>query len=273
MVTHDVDAPYEYLFRPAWKMVRFFGADLLKRHDPKLAFYRATKWHDVKHRGNWQRDPFYTFETVMEISDSHGLKSAFYFLAGRGSSMDGEYDLAHPRITALMKRIHDRGHEIGYHGSYTTYRDSEKTKREVQRLQMIASEQSISQEFWGGRQHYLRWEAPTTWRNYADAGLHYDTTLTFADHAGFRCGTCHPFPVFDIVTNKSLDLWEHPLVAMECSVLDKHYMHLPPDEALSYMLKLKQTCRKHRGCFSLLWHNSRFVDPVEIELYRQVLAG
>jgi hypothetical protein len=214
-----------------------------------------------------------TFDTIMDISESHVLKSAFYFLAGRDSSMDGDYALTHPAIARLMRRIHDRGHEIGYHGSYCTYRDSGRTAREASALKEAAGRLGIEQDAWGGRQHYLRWSAPATWRNYADAGLDYDTTLSYADHAGFRCGTCHPYPVFDVERDRALKLVEYPLTAMECSVLDERYMNLPRDEALRYMLKLKQACRKHGGVFTLLWHNSRLVDPAEVELYKLVLDG
>lgn len=272
MVTHDVDAPFEYLLRPAWRAARIFGGDILRRHSPRLAFSRAARWFNVKHLGGRQRDPFYTFETIMDISESHGLKSAFYFLAGRNSPMDGEYELTHPRIAALMQRIRDRGHEIGYHGSYTTYRDADRTRREVHALKEAVAKLGIEQTTWGGRQHYLRWNAPATWRNYAEAGLDYDTTLSYADHAGFRCGTCHPFPVFDVEQNKALNVEEHPLIVMECSVLDDRYMNLPHDEALEYILKLKRTCRKFGGCFELLWHNSRFVEPADVELYKNVLV-
>lgn len=237
MVTHDVDAPFEYLFRPAWRAARLFGGDILRRRDTGLAFRRASRWFDVKYLGNWQKDPYDTFETIMDISESHGLKSAFYFLSGVSSSWDGEYyDLKHPRIAALMKKINDRGHEIGYHGSYTTYRDAERTRREVRALKEAAARLGVEQTTWGGRQHYLRWNAPATWRNYAEAGLNYDTTLSYADHAGFRCGTCHPFQVFDVEQGKALNLTEYPLVVMECSVLDERYMNLPVDEALTYII-------------------------------------
>ena len=57
------------------------------------------------------------------------------------------------------------------------------------------------------------------------------------------------------------------------SMLDDRYMNLPHEEALEYMLKLKSACRKYAGVFGLLWHNTRFVDPAEVELYRQVLEG
>ena len=72
-------------------------------------------------------------------------------------------------------------------------------KKEFERLISVAEEEGICQDVWGGRQHYLRWEAPTTWRAWEEAGLDYDSTLTFADHAGFRCGVCFEYPVYDIL--------------------------------------------------------------------------
>ena len=273
MVTHDVDAPFEYLFRPAWRAVRVFGGDLLKRLSPGLALSRAAEWFNVKHLDKWEADPFYTFESIMNLSERYGLRSVFNFLAGGCSILDGDYALDHPRIAAVMSRIHDRGHEIGYHGSYATYRDADKTRREVESLLRAAERLGIKQDNWGGRQHYLRWSAPATWRNYAEAGLNYDATLSYADHAGFRCGTCHPFQPFDVERGEPLNLTEYPLTVMECSVLDSRYMNLPHEEALQYILKLKSACRKYAGVFGLLWHNTRFVDPAEVELYRLVLEG
>lgn len=263
MVTHDVDAPFEYLFRPTWKMLRSFGSDILRRRNLRRAFSRAAGWFDVKYMGNWQKDPFYTFETIMDISESYGLKSAFYFLTEK-------YDLTHPRVRALINRIHERGHEIGYHGSYSTYLDSGRMEQEVR---FFLKTVGRLQDDWGGRQHFLRWRAPVTWRNYTEAGLSYDTTLSYADCAGFRCGTCHPFKPFDIERGETLDLIEYPLTVMECSVLDEQYMNLPLGEAMEHMLKLKDACRKFNGIFVILWHNSSFFDPMEVEMFKQVLEG
>ena len=273
MVTHDVDEPFRYALRPAWKVLRTFGGDLLRRHDVKSAFGNPARWFKGKYFRPWQSDPFYTFEKIMDMSEACGIRSAFYFLSGRSSPLlDGDYTLSHPYILNIMRRIHERNHEIGYHGSYNTYRDSEAACREVHTLRDVTSRLGVSQENWGGRQHILRWNAPITWQNYEKAGLNYDTTLSYADHAGFRCGTCHPFAVFDVEQDKALKLKEFALVVMECSVLDKRYMDLSPEKGLEHMMMLKNKCRKYHGVFCLLWHNSRFVSPVEREIYAQVLA-
>ena len=118
-------------------------------------------------------------------------------------------------------------------------------------------------------QHYLRWSCPETWQYYEDAGLKYDTTLSFADHIGFRCGICYEYPVFNVITRKALQLRERPLLVMECSGLDKNYMNLSTEDMLKRVLAIGAKCKKYYGDFVILWHNSRFVEKSEIDLYQR----
>ncbi len=129
------------------------------------------------------------------------------------------------------------------------------------------------QEKWGGRQHYLRWNVPVTWRNWNEAGLDYDSTLSYADHAGFRCGICYEFPVYDLEERKQLALLERPLIVMEGSVFGSNYMNLNRQAALDSMILLKQRCRKYNGDFTLLWHNSAFETKDMWEMYEDLLLS
>jgi len=40
-------------------------------------------------------------------------------------------------------------------------------------------------------------------RAWADAGMDYDSTLSYADRPGFRCGTCSEYPAFDPVAGEA----------------------------------------------------------------------
>lgn len=272
MLTHDVDEPFEALFRPAWRMIRSFGSDVLRRRDIARAVDRARLWFRVK-RGDLECDRVYNFDLIMDIGETAGCKDAFYFIPDCSGRMSGDYNLEHPAIRSLIRHIHERGHEIGYHGSFDTYMNSDKTQCEVKRLKTIAEQEGVAQTRWGGRQHYLRWSALQTWRNYEVAGLDYDTTLSFADAAGFRCGTCRPYRVFDVENRKRLKLLEYPLTVMECSVLSAGYMGYSYEKAQEYILQLKRQCRRYRGIFVMLWHNSRFETEQDWQIYRAILAG
>ena len=69
--------------------------------------------------GRLDNDPYDTFDLLMGMSERHGMKSTFYFLAGNTGAVDGRYQLSDPPIRRLMRRkFRDRGHEIGLHSSY-----------------------------------------------------------------------------------------------------------------------------------------------------------
>ncbi|MCX7992388.1 MAG: polysaccharide deacetylase family protein [Fimbriimonadales bacterium] len=160
------------------------------------------------------------------------------------------------------------------HPSYETYRRPEQIRREFERLQAAAHALGVQQPRWGGRQHYLRWENPITWQAWDDAGLDYDSTLSFADHAGFRCGMCYEYPVFNLQTRQTLRVRERPLIVMEGTLFD--YMGLSYDDALALLCLLGRRCRQFGGEFVLLWHNSYLLARWHREFYShalQALAG
>ena len=60
---------------------------------------------------------------------------------------------------------------------------------------------------------------------------------------------------------------------MECSVIDERYMNMGTNgQALETILKYKKRCQMFDGDFTLLWHNSRFFDMKEVELYKNIIS-
>jgi len=123
---------------------------------------------------------------------------------------------------------------------------------------------------YGCRQHYLRFRVPHTWRIQEQLGILYDTSMTFADHAGFRCGYCLPFRPFDLLENRVLNLWELPLTVMEGSLQNKDYQKLSPEQAYEQIVSLIEAVRKQSGIFVLLWHNSALDKSGEWAGWRNV---
>lgn len=271
-VSHDVDSPSRYAFGGVWALGRIMAGDLVLRRDP----YRFLQGPGIRWRSRKtldKDDPWNTFEWIMSRSEERGLTSAFYFICGRTSpSYDASYDPEDIRIRQLLRRIHARGHEIGLHPSYGTYREPTSLAEEFARLRLICAEEDIFQQKWGGRMHFLRWDMPMTLRAWEAAGLDYDTTLSYADRPGFRCGTCHEYQAFDPVEKRPLNLRLRPLVAMECTVMAPRYLGLGNgQEAFDKFAGLKQTCRTMRGNFTTLWHNTYFESSPYRELYLALL--
>ncbi|MFX1452386.1 MAG: polysaccharide deacetylase family protein [Promethearchaeota archaeon] len=272
LLTHDVDLPFEYLFLSPARLLRRLLGDILISKKPFLAINRSITWSKVK-MGNIYDDPLYTFDRIMDMTERNGLRSAFYFIsAGEKHRYNQGYNIRHPKIRQLLRNINDRGHEIGLHASYFSYQSSEKIKNELNTLKEVLKEEKIQQEVRGGRQHYLRWEVPTTWQNWEEAGLEYDTTIGFADHVGFRCGLSHEYQAFNLRTRETLKLKERPLIVMESSLID--YMGIDYENILQKIMLLKNRCSMFGGNFVLLWHNNYFVEnSIFNEIYDNILQN
>ncbi len=271
-VTCDVDSLYQMV--SPYAMVRGLAADLLKRGNPKTAIKNLHTRLRAR-RGDFSGDPYLeSIDWMMDVNERAGNRVAFYFIAERTHPLDGHYNLDEPIVRSLLRRIHERGHEIGIHPGYNTYRHPEAMARSATRLRRVLEEEGIEQPRIGGRQHYLRWESPTTARLWDENGLDYDSTLSFADRAGFRCGTCFEFPMFDAVRQRPLRLRERPLIVMECSVIAERYLGLGySDEALAMMQDYQDICHQMGGKFTLLWHNSHFTTREDQHFYQELLKS
>jgi hypothetical protein len=117
-------------------------------------------------------------------------------------------------------------------------------------------ETALGEPIFGGRQHYLRFHVPTTWRQWEQAGLQYDSTMGFADYEGFRCGTCHPYRPFDLEQDREMMIEEVPLIVMDTSLF--HYRKMSHDQGKDRVLDLACRCAEVGGTFTLLWHNTSF---------------
>jgi peptidoglycan/xylan/chitin deacetylase (PgdA/CDA1 family) len=254
--THDVDCPFLYAFSNIISPIRVAAKYILREKNIWEAIKQPVKYLQTK-CGYDKYDPYFTFNYIMDVSEKYNLKSVFYFMAGHlNRQIDGCYDIEHPRIKKLIKHIAKRGHEIGLHGSYYSYNKKEQIKQEFDTLLSVLMQENINQSVWGSRQHYLRCQLPETMKILENAGLNYDTTLSYADHAGFRCGTCYEYPIFDYKDRGQLTIYEKPLIVMECSLFGKQYMRLDDKSGLEKIQLLKERCKRYHGTFVLLWHNS-----------------
>ena len=261
--THDVDLPKMW-----WSFSQFaknLVGDLVKRRS-LVNFTYTFKLGLIKLFTGV--DPFDTFDELMFRSEKCGVKSYFFFMSGGTSKRDNFYKVDHPFIKDLIHRIKSRQHEIGFHPSYNAYNDIEQFEKEQRKLESVSETPILF-----GRQHFLRFENPTTWRIWDTTGMKWDSTMSFADHVGFRCGVCYPFTVFDIIERKELQLIERPLIIMDGSLVT--YQNKELEDQIKEIRELKEQVLKYNGDFVFLWHNSAFSTrewrsklPLLDELYR-----
>ena len=211
----------------------------------------------------------------MDISDEAGIKNTFYFITDQSYIANpAPYNMRHPLIRDLLRRLHRRGHEIGLHLSYHPYQNLVQGKKEFDILKEVREEENIQQNTWGAPQHFLRWKTPTTFQNGQDIGLNYDTTLGFADQAGFRCGVCYPYPVYNLETRQTLALYEIPLIIMDATFINTGYMNLDlqEEQTVHTIIQYKKRCQMFSGVFTLLWHNNYLAESYQVEAYKKILG-
>jgi hypothetical protein len=271
-VTCDVDHPFHPSAASFPRLIKRMAGEAIRKRTISDALNPARNYF-ARRRGNWRNDPYYfTVDWMMDVNERAGNKVAFYFIPEiTDTAMDDTCSIADPAVTAMMGRIAHRGHEIGIHPGYRTYQSGKNIISGKNKLQRVLEHERIPQRIIGGRQHYLRWSTrtPVLWDA---AGLEYDSTLGYADHAGFRCGTCHDYAMFDLHSRRALKVRQYPLICMECSVIS--YMGYGyTDSALARMMELKRAAQRFDGNFTLLWHNSYFEADGAREIYREVIAS
>lgn len=208
------------------------------------------------------------FDYIFKSLHHKNIEGAFYFITGGNSQFDGTYDFMEQDVSILLQKISQNGFEVGLHPSFMTYKDSEQTKLEFDKLRRHAEQVSIHQDLWGGRQHYLRWDPEITKRNWEKAGLSYDSTLGYADHVGFRAGTCRDHKLFDPIERREVNLIERPLMLMDVTLVDKHYMDYGySQKAYETIQNLKEQCALYGGSFNFLWHNSHLSTDEDRALF------
>ncbi len=258
ILTHDVD--YIYKWDTAKKFIRHLAGDIVKRKSP-IEFMKSIIGYSAL-KLNLKKDPFDTFDYLMDISERINTKSYFFFMAEGVTKYDNNYKSDSKQVKELIKKIKKRGHFIGIHPSYNAYNKNDQFLKEKKEL-----ENNLDTKITFGREHYLRFEVPTTWQIWDNNQMSWDSTLSFADKEGFRCGVCYDFSTFNILTRKKLNLKEKPLIMMESSFV--YQKNISPLEMEKKISDLIETVKMYNGNFTMLWHNSSF-NILEWKEYKKV---
>ncbi|MFC1594349.1 polysaccharide deacetylase family protein [Candidatus Omnitrophota bacterium] len=250
VLTHDVD---EVRFWKNWKDASSkIKNRFMQTKDVRAAWSLFREYVSV--RNGTTKDPFDTFDMLMDMSESHQVRSHFYLMSATAGQHDHCDSIASVTMQELMNKIKQRGHIIGFHPSYNSYNKSELWQEEKEFFERTFGE--VVKE---GRQHYLRFEVPITWQLWDDNNMERDLTLGFPEREGFRCGTCFEYSAFNILTRKKLRVKESPLIAMESSFID--YQKTSVEKMDEKIRDLIKTTKLYNGNFVVLWHNSSLTIP------------
>lgn len=239
-ITHDIDS-----LRNGWKA----PAKTALRQKQLLKFGQLLWQHFTR------PDAWNNLETVAAAVAKYGAKSTFFMLAARLPGADGtpnaDYAIT-PGLRQRLRRLQQQGFEMGLHGSIGTAVEAPHLRQEADILKPDAS---------GLRFHYLCWE-PRTTPTQVEAVEHfsYDSTLSFAEHFGFRNSYCLPFYPFNFGTGATCKFLEIPLNVMDATLHHPNYLQLQAEEILPALQPMFAEIERFGGVATVLWHNDHF-DP------------
>lgn len=253
-LTHDVDDIY-----PPLSHMLLSSAHCLRN----LNFQGSAAQFLWKFRG-LEHSPYFNLSEIMDLEESFGAKSSFYFIAAEADPIRFRYDIED--IGHHLGEVSDRGWEVGLHGGYYSFDNLEAIKKEKKRLEVVLGKKVL-----GFRNHYLRFKTPDSWEILADASFRYDSTFGHSNSAGFRNGMCHPFRPYNLKEDREIRILEIPLVIMDVALFATSKSF---EEAWECTKKLIDVTAKLNGVITLLWHNFVFGCSFRrdwVRLYEKVL--
>lgn len=245
--THDID--YLRKWRPGMIYREVVEHFLLNRmHDPLHTRVRrlGAFLQDWVSPGDVFRQ---ALRRIVDETERKAGRGTYFFKTHARGPNDVYYAIRSPFSRRMIRRLEANDGEIGLHPSYHAHVHPAYLDEEKRRLQAVSASSLTSV-----RQHFLRYDEVNTPRIHEEAGFRIDSTLAFADHEGFRRGTCHPFQLFDVCANKALDLWEMPLCLMDGALFNRRRM--TGDQAVANTAAIMRTCRRFGGVCVGLWHNT-----------------
>lgn len=268
--SHDIDHPSFYWHKGLVDIFKSCAKDLIVFKNAVKATEKFINWmkYSLALPSN---DVYDNCDWIMDQSEKRGLISSFYYIPIQTHAFDPFMPLEHRIVQNQLKSILKRGHIIGYHPGYESYQSKQVMNEGLAKLKSTLKSIEPNAKIIGGRQHVLRYRTSITERILDDLGHVYDSTLGYAEHIGFRCGTCYEYPMYDLINRKKLRIRQRPLLLMDVSLISNRYMSLNYEDAYNEASKIVFECKKYNGDFTILWHNSELDTNEKTDLYLSIL--
>lgn len=200
----------------------------------------------------FEKDPFDTFDYLLDLQEKHGFQSIFFALFSRL----GQYDRSLTRHSALLQRyLKGIGDfcEVGLHPSYRS-----NLQLSILEEELLSLERVLKKDVTKSRQHFLRLSFPLTYRNLLEYEITDDYSMGYASECGFRAGICVPFRFYDLESEVETPLRIHPFPFMDGTFI--YYLKKRPQEAQEIIAHYIEIYRQYGGEFIPVWHNRVFSE-------------
>ena len=238
--TIDVDSAFAFKNKNIVRTVGSFISDLFTLKFKSL-------WLRSSVLFNFRKDPFNQFNKLINLQKTYDVSTLFFFLVGDYTTYDKNVSHNNLKFKSLIKSVADYA-KVGLHPSFFTMKNEGLLKKEKKRLEEI-----LNTPIQLSRQHYLRMDLPDTYQKLIDLEIFEDHTMGYAQHCGFRAGTCTPFYFYDLDFEIQTPLKIYSFAVMDGTLKD--YLFMSNRKALLKIKSLSDKVKRVDGTFISLFHN------------------
>lgn len=191
---------------------------------------------------------------ILEIEKKQNVVSTFFFLIKKGKYLgcdNGDYSILSKYIIKIISKL--ECDQYALHASYGSHINS----------LLLKNEQSFFNKIFpikGNRFHFLAFDPKHTPSILQSANFAFDSSISFAEHSGFRRSICYPYYIYDLKNDQSTNVLEIPLNIMDTTFQKREYMNIPADEISLSISNLIEEVKKFNGVLTVLWHNTNFAS-------------
>ncbi len=257
LLTVDIDVPFAYTGRNLFRQAGGVMRDITQKRGNI-----AERYHLIS---NEKKDPYETFDYIIERAESTQTEIRFFISVGERSKFDKNPSWKNSRYRKLINNITFK-YDAGLHPSYYAADKYSLLEKEHIHLGKI-----ISKEITCSRFHYLRLSFPDSYRNLLKAGITEDFSMGWHDEPGFRAGIARPYYHYDLIDDRQTILKIVPFHFMDVTLYQ--YRNLDPVAAHDVIVKLIDETKKAGGLFTSLWHNTTLLETPEWQGWRDLFES
>jgi hypothetical protein len=243
----DFDQPFKYRHKPFYVQA---GACLRDGFKGKLSVVLER----LAVLAHYKKDPFATADAFLALVPRENLR--VFFLLDSQHPHDNRFYSTQKAIQQLISQFLSRNVPIGLHPGYLSSAQPALMQRQMEGLTSV-----LNQPITASRQHFLRYQLPSTYRQLIEVGIRDEFTGGFYGQIGYKYGYSQPFYWFDLLNNQETELQIHPSIIMDRTMLS--YLHLTVDQAIEETLRLLYHAQSLGGHFGIFTHNDTLSNDGE----------
>jgi hypothetical protein len=217
-----------------------------------------------------RQDPYDAYDLMDQLHGGFGLQPVYFFLVAKEvGKYDKNIDVNNPEYQQLIQSIAAK-YTIGLHPSWASGDIPSLLTREKSMLEHV-----VSHGVTNSRQHYIRFELPSTYRKLLALGITDDYSMGYGSINGFRASIASTYFWYDLKNEEKTRLQIHPFCFMDANSF--YEQQLSAEAASEELLQYFDAVKSVNGTMITIWHNNFLgTDPIFAgwkEVYQQFVSS